>query len=76
MNWKDAVGIVFLFFLIAGMGKWMVCLDEKAAEERHPRDEANAAMWRKAEQAGIDNCLRRGRVPVRSSWDGRLVDCR
>lgn len=23
-----------------------------------------------------DNCLKRGKVVVRSSWDGRIVDCK
>lgn len=29
-----------------------------------------------AEKRGVDNCIKRGGVPVFSSWDGWLKDCK
>lgn len=46
----------------------------KIADDRRYNERQDADIAER--KASADNCLKRGGIIVRSSWDGRIVDCK
>lgn len=61
--------------LIAGMFIILFfCLGCGCSETESERSTREFSQWK--QKQAIEACVRCGGIPIYSSWDGRLVDCR
>lgn len=64
---------VLAFVLVMG---GLVYSDIKRAERERPAQERRYAEQEALDKLAFESCLKRGGVPIRSHWDGRLKDCK